>query len=68
MATVKETLIKTFIWRFIATIITISIGWYVSGNFEFGLAIGGADTLIKTVGYFGFERFWNKISTKPSEN
>jgi uncharacterized membrane protein len=68
MATVKETLIKTFIWRFIATIITISIGWYVSGNFEFGLAIGSADTLIKTVGYFGFERFWNKISTKPSEN
>ena len=52
MATVKETLIKTFIWRFIATIITISIGWYVSGNFEFGLAIGGADTLIKTIGYF----------------
>ena len=61
MASYKETIIKTLIWRVIATIITILTGWIVSGNWKFGLAIGGIDTLIKTVGYFSYERIWDKI-------
>lgn len=61
MASYKETVIKTLIWRVIATIITIVTGWLVSGNWKFGLAIGGIDTLIKTVGYFSYERIWDKI-------
>jgi|TARA_R100000027_G_C2244080_1_gene92809 uncharacterized membrane protein len=58
MSSYKDTLIKTIIWRVIATSITILTGWLVSGNWKFGLAIGGIDTLLKTVGYFSFERFW----------
>lgn len=58
MRSYKDTLIKTIIWRVIATSITILTGWFVSGNWKFGLAIGGIDTLLKTVGYFSFERFW----------
>jgi len=61
LASYKETVIKTLIWRVIATIITIVTGWLVSGNWKFGLAIGGIDTLIKTVGYFSYERIWDKI-------
>ena len=53
----KKTLIKTIIWRFIFTSITILSGWLVSGDWKFGLAVGGLDTLLKTFGYFGFERF-----------
>ncbi len=56
----KKTLIKTLIWRVIATSITIFSGWIISGNWKFGLAVGGLDTILKTVGYFGFERLWNK--------
>ncbi len=56
----KETLIKTIIWRCIANTITIFSGWILSGSWKFGLAIGGIDTILKTLGYFGFERFWNK--------
>ncbi len=59
MASYKETLIKTLIWRVIATSITILTGWLVSGNWKFGLAIGSIDTLIKTIGYFGYERVWD---------
>lgn len=62
MASYKETLIKTLIWRVIATVITILTGWLVSGNWKFGLAIGSIDTVIKTVGYFSYERAWNKFS------
>jgi len=61
MASYKETLIKTLIWRVIATTITIFTGWLVSGNWKFGLAIGSIDTLIKTVGYFSYERVWEKF-------
>tara|TARA_B100001778_G_C18580620_1_gene627230 strand:+ start:176 stop:370 length:195 start_codon:yes stop_codon:yes gene_type:complete len=56
----KSTLIKTLIWRVIATSITILSGWFISGNWKFGLAVGGLDTILKTVSYFGFERLWNK--------
>ena len=56
----RQTLIKTLVWRCIATSITILTGWLVSGNWKFGLAIGSIDKVIKTISYFGFERIWNK--------
>ena len=60
MASYKSTLVKTIIWRFIATSITILSGWFVSGDWKFGLAVGGLDTMLKTIGYFGYERVWEK--------
>ena len=58
MVSYKNTLIKTLVWRVIATSITIMTGWLVSGDWRFGLAVGGIDTILKTVAYFGFERVW----------
>lgn len=60
MASYKSTVVKTLIWRVIATSITILSGWLVSGDWKFGLAVGGIDTVLKTVGYFSFERIWEK--------
>ena len=67
MASYKETLVKTFIWRIIATSITIVAGWLVSGKWKFGLAVGGIDTIIKTIGYFTYERAGLKF-TKKEDN
>tara|TARA_B100001287_G_scaffold131364_1_gene110652 strand:- start:4189 stop:4386 length:198 start_codon:yes stop_codon:yes gene_type:complete len=64
MESYKSTVIKTLIWRVIATSITILSGWLVSGDWKFGLAVGGLDTILKTVGYFSFERFWSNFSLK----
>lgn len=64
MASYKETLLKTIIWRTIATLLTILTGWVVTGNYKFGLAIGGIEVIIKMVSYFLFERLWDKISKK----
>ena len=64
MASYKETLVKTLIWRVIATSITFLVSWVISGNLEFGLMIGGIDTIIKTIGYFTYERLWNTKKTK----
>jgi len=64
MESYKSTVIKTLIWRVIATSITILSGWLVSGDWKFGLAVGGLDTILKTIGYFSFERFWSNFSLK----
>ena len=64
MASYKETLIKTLIWRTIATILTILTGWTVTGNYKFGLAIGGIEVVIKLISYFIFERLWDKVLKK----
>jgi uncharacterized membrane protein len=63
MVSYKSTFIKTIIWRIIATSITVISGWVISGNWKFGLAVGGLDTIIKSLSYFGFERFWNKYNS-----
>ena len=60
MASYKSTLLKTLIWRVIATSITILTGWLISGSWKFGLAVGGIDTVLKSIGYFSFERMWLK--------
>ena len=64
MASYKETLLKTIIWRTIATLLTILTGWAVTGNYKFGLAIGGIEVIIKMVSYFLFERLWDKVLKK----
>ena len=58
----KKTIIKTLIWRVIAISITILTGWAVSGDWRFGLAVGSIDTVLKTIGYFGYERIWIKFN------
>ena len=62
MASYKTTIVKTLIWRVIATSITILAGWAVSGNWKFGLAVGGIDTVLKTIVYFSYERLWIKYN------
>ena len=64
MVSYKETLLKTIIWRTVATIITILTGWAVTGNYKFGLTIGGIEVVIKMVSYFIFERLWDKVLKK----
>ena len=58
----KATLIKTIIWRILATILTVLSAWLVTGNVKVGLAIGGVEALVKMIGYFTFERLWNKLN------
>jgi uncharacterized membrane protein len=54
----KQILIKTTVWRFIATLITFFVSWGVSGSLEFGAAIGGIDAVLKFIGYFTYEKIW----------
>ena len=64
MVSYKETLVKTIVWRIITTILTILTGWAVTGNYKFGLAIGGIEVIVKMAGYFLFERMWDNKKNK----
>jgi len=56
----KQILIKTIIWRTVATLITFFVSWAISGNIAFGAAIGGIDASLKFIGYFIYEKIWNR--------
>ena len=58
----KATLIKTIVWRTIATITTFFSAWLITGDYKIGLAIGGVEVILKMIGYFTFERLWNKFN------
>ena len=58
MVSYRETLLKTFIWRVCATLLTVVTAWIITGDYMVGLTIGGVEVVVKLVGYFSFERLW----------
>jgi len=58
----KRHIYKTFTWRAIGTIDTITIGWLISGDPFIGLQIGIAEVITKMVLYFFHEKIWYKIN------
>lgn len=61
MESSKRSLVKALSWRFLATLITTSIVFALTGKGEFAATIGIADTLFKFFIYFAHERIWNRI-------
>ncbi|MCB4798318.1 DUF2061 domain-containing protein [Neotamlana laminarinivorans] len=57
----KRHLLKTFTWRFVGTIDTMTLAWIISGNPLTGLSIGFAEVLTKMILYYIHERVWYKI-------
>ncbi len=53
-----RTIAKALSWRFIATLVTFSVAWIVTGELAFAAEIGIADTLIKLGAYYFHERAW----------
>ena len=50
--------------RIISIFITISIGWFLTGDFKLGLSLGVIDTVIKLFIYYGHETIWEQKMTK----
>ena len=61
-------LLKTITWRSVGTIDTIILSWWISGNAEIGLAIGGLELFTKLALYYLHERFWYKIDYDKNKN
>ncbi len=56
-----RTVTKALSWRFIATLVTFSVAWLVTGKLTFAVEIGVADTLIKLGAYYFQERLWIRV-------
>lgn len=69
METRRRSILKAFSWRFLATIITSSIVWIMTGEGEFAAKVGLIDTTVKLAVYFFHERLWVRIpyGQKPAE-
>jgi uncharacterized membrane protein len=61
METTRRSIVKSLSWRALATIITTTIVFAITGKGDFAAAIGLTDTVIKFFIYFAHERLWNRI-------
>ncbi len=59
-----RSILKTFSWRVVATLITMLVAFFFTGNTKVALEIGFLDTLIKLFAYYGHERAWLKLPEK----
>lgn len=58
----KRHLAKTLSWRFIGTLDTMFLSWFISGDLSVGLKIGGFELISKMVLYYFHEQLWFKSS------
>ena len=58
----KRHIAKTFTWRFIGTLDTMTLAWIISGNPLAALQIGFAEVITKMVLYYLHERAWYKVN------
>ena len=57
----SRSIVKALSWRFIATVITFTVAYFLTGELKVAAEIGLADTIIKLSAYYFHERSWNKI-------
>jgi uncharacterized membrane protein len=62
MDTPRRSIAKALSWRLLATVITTTLVYLLTGKGEFAATVGLADTLIKFFVYVMHERVWNRIS------
>jgi uncharacterized membrane protein len=62
MVSRKRHILKTISWRIIGTLDTIILSWFITGNWKWGIAIGGVELITKMVLYYFHERAWYKFS------
>ena len=62
MVSYKRHIAKTISWRIIGTLDTMFISWFITGSWEWGLAIGGIEVFTKMFLYFLHERVWYNFS------
>ena len=62
MVSRKRHILKTITWRIIGTLDTMILSSLITGNWKWGIAIGGVELVTKMVLYYFHERAWYKFS------
>jgi uncharacterized membrane protein len=56
-----RSLLKAISWRVTATVTTIIIAYFITGQVDAALAIGSIEFVLKFVIYYAHERAWLKV-------
>jgi uncharacterized membrane protein len=56
----KRHIAKTFTWRIIASLDTLLLGWFLTGNIKLGASLMSLEVITKTFLYYFHERIWYK--------
>ena len=57
-----RSIIKAFSWRITATLTTVVIAYFITGQVKAALSIGFFEFFAKMLLYYFHERLWNKIN------
>jgi len=68
MVSRKRHILKTISWRIIGTLDTMLLSWIITGNWKWGVAIGGVEVITKMILYYFHERAWYKLSKFGVDN
>jgi uncharacterized membrane protein len=56
-----RSVLKALSWRLVASAVTVTVVWVVTGRVEVAAAVGAGDTMVKIFLYYLHERAWNRI-------
>jgi len=59
--TKSRSIVKAITWRAIATLITISLVYSVTGELKVSLGVGAVEVVSKILFYYFHERIWDRI-------
>ena len=68
MVSKRRHILKTITWRIIGTLDTMILSWLITGNWKWGIAIGGVELITKMVLYYLHERAWYRFSNFGIKN
>jgi len=63
----SRTLLKTVLWRAIATCITMGLVFAYTGKLLLSVGIGATEVIVKMLGYYIYERVWANVSWGTKE-
>ena len=53
-----RSIVKTFSWRILATVTTMAVAYFITGEVDTAIAIGSIEFLLKLLLYYAHERMW----------
>ena len=55
---------KGITWRLVATLTTVTIAWFITGEIDLALQIGFIEVFAKIAIYYAHERIWAQVPLK----
>lgn len=64
MSSARKSFVKMITWRIIATLTTMALVLFFTGEIELALTVGALETVAKMILYYFHERFWSERMVK----